>query len=132
MRQGARRGIDDVDRRAARPDAPDAQPGARIQRLSLGGPHAARCQRDARTAPLRKATRKRRAPCYPMTTPTPTRQIPDAKPNRSRYFARPQPPPLAREYALFLDIDGTLAEFAATPDEARIDEQLIRALPALR
>jgi trehalose 6-phosphate phosphatase len=63
---------------------------------------------------------------------TPTRQIPDARPSRSRHFARPLPPPLDRDYALFLDIDGTLAEFAATPDEARIDEQLIRALQLLR
>lgn len=60
------------------------------------------------------------------------RGLSNARPNRSRYLARPHPPPLAREYALFLDIDGTLAEFAATPREVRIDEQLIQALPALR
>jgi trehalose 6-phosphate phosphatase len=44
----------------------------------------------------------------------------------------PHPPPLAEGCALFLDIDGTLAEFAATPREVRIDQQLIAALPFLR
>ena len=44
----------------------------------------------------------------------------------------PFPPPLAEGCALFLDIDGTLAEFAATPREVRIDQQLIAALPFLR
>ena len=51
---------------------------------------------------------------------------------RTRRFARPHPPPLPREWAVFLDIDGTLAEFAATPREVRIDQQMIKALPYLR
>ena len=50
----------------------------------------------------------------------------------SRRFTRPHPPPLAEDCALFLDIDGTLAEFAATPHEVQIDPQLIDALPLLR
>lgn len=51
---------------------------------------------------------------------------------RFRRAERPNPPPLAETYAVFLDIDGTLAEFAATPREIRIDQQLIAALPFLR
>jgi trehalose 6-phosphate phosphatase len=39
---------------------------------------------------------------------------------------------LADDCALFLDIDGTLAEFALTPREVRIDRQLVAALPFLR
>jgi trehalose 6-phosphate phosphatase len=56
----------------------------------------------------------------------------EAGPHRSWRFARPHPPPLAVDCALFLDIDGTLAEFAATPREVRVDRQLIEALPFLR
>ncbi len=42
------------------------------------------------------------------------------------------PPKLADDHALFLDIDGTLAEFAAAPQQVRIDQKLIEALPFLR
>ena len=43
-------------------------------------------------------------------------------------FVRPPPPPLGRDCALFLDIDGTLAEFADEPEAVRIDADIIKAL----
>jgi len=54
-----------------------------------------------------------------LTTPRPAR------------FVRPPPPALARDCALFLDIDGTLAELAQTPDAVRVDETVAHALPRL-
>jgi trehalose 6-phosphate phosphatase len=57
--------------------------------------------------------------------PAPTLRI------RSR-FASAFPPPLLPEHAIFLDVDGTLAEIAATPREARVDVELIAAIPSLR
>ena len=54
-----------------------------------------------------------------LTTPRPAR------------FIRPPPPPLARDCALFLDIDGTLAELAQTPDAVRVDETVAQVLPRL-
>jgi hypothetical protein len=54
-----------------------------------------------------------------LTTPRPAR------------FVRPPPPPLARDCALFLDIDGTLAELAQTPDAVRVDEKVAQALPRI-
>ncbi|MCC6197633.1 MAG: trehalose-phosphatase [Burkholderiales bacterium] len=50
---------------------------------------------------------------------------------RPARFVRPPPPPLARDCALFLDIDGTLAELANVPDAVRIDDELAVALPKL-
>jgi trehalose 6-phosphate phosphatase len=44
---------------------------------------------------------------------------------------RRAPPPLTTECALFLDIDGTLLELAATPDRVRVDAHVVRLLPAL-
>ena len=44
---------------------------------------------------------------------------------------RPTPPPLAGANALFLDIDGTLLEFAETPSGVRVDADLADMLPAL-
>ncbi len=44
---------------------------------------------------------------------------------------RPPPPQLGRDCALFLDIDGTLAEFAQVPELVHIDAQIATALPRL-
>ncbi len=55
----------------------------------------------------------------------------DLETPRPSRFVRPPPPPLARDCALFLDIDGTLAELANVPDAVRIDEELAGALPKL-
>ena len=44
--------------RAARPHAHHARPGPRVQRLPLGGAHAARCGRDAPARPAHRACRR--------------------------------------------------------------------------
>jgi trehalose 6-phosphate phosphatase len=44
---------------------------------------------------------------------------------------RPPPPALAKTHALFLDIDGTLLDFAENPSGVRVDEDLADMLPAL-
>jgi trehalose 6-phosphate phosphatase len=41
------------------------------------------------------------------------------------------PPPLARQDALFLDIDGTLLDLAPTPLEVRVDTEVSELLPRL-
>lgn len=41
---------------------------------------------------------------------------------------RPRPPPPADDWALFLDVDGCLLDFAATPDGAVVDDALRDAL----
>src|SRR4029450_2118732 len=54
--------------------------------------------------------------------------LPTPRPSR---FVRPPPPPLGRDCAPFLDIDGTLAEFAHVPEAVRIDEEIVSVLPRL-
>ncbi len=41
------------------------------------------------------------------------------------------PPPLGAHCALFLDIDGTLLDLAATPDRVRVDRRVTALLPEL-
>ena len=60
--------------------------------------------------------------------PNDTHDLPTPRPAR---FVRPPPPLLARDCALFLDIDGTLAELAQTPDAVHIDDALAATLPRL-
>ena len=45
--------------------------------------------------------------------------------------ALPPPPPIDDGCALFLDVDGTLLEFAPRPDEVEVPQQLREALAAL-
>ena len=50
---------------------------------------------------------------------------------RPARFVRPPPPPLGVDCALFLDIDGTLAELANTPDAVHIEAEIAAVLPRL-
>lgn len=43
----------------------------------------------------------------------------------------PLPPPLATDWALFLDVDGTLVDFAPTPDAVQLRPGLVDTLAAL-
>jgi trehalose 6-phosphate phosphatase len=53
------------------------------------------------------------------------------RPRRTRH-RRPPPAPLDERCALFLDIDGTLLEFAPTPDGVSVDRELANLLNAFR
>ena len=53
------------------------------------------------------------------------------RPRRTRH-RRPPPAPLDERCALFLDIDGTLLEFAPTPDGVSVDRELADLLNAFR
>jgi trehalose 6-phosphate phosphatase len=53
------------------------------------------------------------------------------RPRRTRH-RRPPPAPLDERCALFLDIDGTLLEFAPTPDGVAVDRELANLLNAFR
>ncbi len=66
-----------------------------------------------------------------MPRPTEKRLPADLALPRPARYVRPPPPPLGRDCALFLDIDGTLAEFADTPEAVRIDPAMAMLLPAL-
>jgi trehalose 6-phosphate phosphatase len=44
----------------------------------------------------------------------------------------PLPPPPAREWALFLDVDGSLLDFAPHPDDVHVPDDLVDALARLR
>jgi trehalose 6-phosphate phosphatase len=46
--------------------------------------------------------------------------------------ALPPPPPLRSDWALFIDVDGTLLEIAPTPDEVRADSELLALLAILQ
>jgi trehalose 6-phosphate phosphatase len=50
-------------------------------------------------------------------------------PLRARRLA--PPPPLPRDCAVFLDVDGTLFRLAATPDHVRVDKEVAALLPVL-
>lgn len=44
----------------------------------------------------------------------------------------PPPPAIADDWALFLDVDGTLLSFAGTPDAVRVPAGLVNALASLQ
>ena len=60
-----------------------------------------------------------------------TAQYTRERPRRTRH-RRPPPPPLDERCALFLDIDGTLLEFAPTPDGVVVDRALAHLLDTFR
>ncbi len=120
-------GADDARRRAARPDAHHARRGPRVQRLPLGGPHAARRRGDAPArallaAPTRCARQWLSARALERAQPTPVARR--CRPRRARRRVR-------GDCALFLDIDGTLLDLAERRSLVRVDAGVAALLPAL-
>ena len=99
-------------RDAARADAADARPAARVQRVPLGGPHASRRGECATARPLRGPaagqahTRLRRARVADQSYSGRRGSLLSLDGDRT--------PPLPRwRWAYFLDVDGTLARARA-------------------
>src|SRR5262249_22744030 len=112
VRARAEHGAHDARGRAARADAQHAGADRRVQRLSLGRPHAPRC----------------RAPSQPPACPQPApRRMNDARLRTLLPASKGTlegHPPLTTEWCLFLDIDGTLLEHAERPDLVVVDSPL--------
>ncbi len=127
VRGGAAPCVDDARRRAARAHAIHARRRPRVQRLSVGGPDAARRRGDAAA----RANPHDRGHGAPWLTTARRRKRRDAE-SRARARAAPRPASaLTAHCALFLDIDGTLLDLASTPDRVRVDADITALLPEL-
>jgi trehalose 6-phosphate synthase len=114
MRRGVAPGAHHAARRAAQPDAQHARPGPGVQCLPLGGPDAARCGAHAQPAPARSEQARARAG------------------RAAASMTVPGVPPFGPNWAFFLDIDGTLLEYAEHPQRVRVEGSLLALLDSLR